>query len=273
MMRNPAKLLVPAAAIVFAGCAGVGHEMPLAEAHLVNSAAVEITSHPMPLQKRVMSAEEAEAMLHRVYNRLLPAAQEVCEQSDEQDTCWWDVDYADKRDFNAYATKENQIVVYHDVMTTVGSDDELAMVLAHEMGHHIADHIDETKTRAATGAILGAIAMAAVAANAGPCYSYSCTQNMSNAVESSAYLGAAIGNISFSVKQEKEADYLSAYILHNAGYSLMESRGVLVKMGAMSQRMKTGLFDTHPAGPDRLATYDAVIESVAWDEDGMPNAK
>ena len=85
--------------------------------------------------------------------------------------------------------------------------------------------------------------------------------------------GAAIGALTYSVAQEKEADFLSAYILNRAGYDLLESRSILVKMGAMSDDKETSLMDTHPAGPDRLATYDRVITEVIVDADGFPNKK
>ena len=181
-MKNILTASVMVLVIPLSACSGVQHMMPVADSSHKAIALTEIQQYQLPIQKTVMSDKEAEVMLHAVYEKLLPAAKEICEFVDEHPTCWWDVDYSNERTFNAYANKENHVVVYHDVMTHVSSEDELAMVLAHEMGHHIAEHLDETKARAATGAVLGALAMAALSYNAGPCYSYSCTQNVSNAI-------------------------------------------------------------------------------------------
>ncbi len=76
--------------------------------------------------------------------------------------------------------------------------------------------------------------------------------------------GAGIGRVSFSKEQEREADYIAAVILHRAGYDLRKARGFLVTMARASGRRETGMLDTHPAGPERLAAYDrAAAEVVA----------
>ena len=39
----------------------------------------------------------------------------------------------------------------------------------------------------------------------------------------------------------------------------------------MAGKKKTGFFATHPAGPERLATFENVIDLVYLDDDGMPD--
>ncbi|WOJ93692.1 M48 family metalloprotease [Congregibacter variabilis] len=255
------------------GCGSMQNKPPeLAKADIERTAR-EIRSYPLPIKKRVLSEPHAEGSLYRVNQKIRDAATSVCRHVDENSVCWWDVDYDSERELNAYATDENRIVVFHDVMAYSASDSEIAMVLAHEMGHHIADHISESQGRAMVGALLGAVAMAAVQANAGPCYSYACQQNSQNAISNMAEAGALIGDRAYSVRQEKEADLISAYILQLAGYDLFASRQMLLKMGAASGREKTGFLATHPAGPERLASYDKVISRVLNDLDGMPGGE
>jgi Zn-dependent protease with chaperone function len=258
---------------LISACSGVQHILPEADQLAFDSARQEIDAYPQSLSGNFIETQEARAKLAQVYEKLRPAARQVCEFVDEQETCWWNVKYSSDPELNAYANKKNQIVVHHGVMKHSSSDSELALVLAHEMGHHIADHIDESKAQTVTGAIIGALAAGALLYSAGPCYSVTCQQSASDAIESSAEVGAAIGRISFSKKQEREADMLAAFILFNAGYDLHESRLMLVKMGAISPNRKTRLFDTHPAGPERLATYDKVIQTVYMDDNFMPNKK
>ncbi|MCP5215512.1 MAG: M48 family metalloprotease [Pseudomonadales bacterium] len=257
--------------VFVAACSGVQYKAPAIDSLAEQKALTEIEAYPMPVPKKIMSSVEAERMLHRVYEKLVSKAREVCWHVKEQKTCWWDVEYSAERDFNAYATDNNRVVVYHDVMTQVSTEDELAFVIAHEIGHHIADHIDETETRTGVGGVLGAIVMGAIAVNAGPCYTYSCQKNATDAVESAAKLGSAIGSITYSVQQEKEADLLAAFIVDRSGYDLVSTRNVLIKLGAMAGKKKTGFFATHPAGPERLATFENVIDLVYLDDDGMPD--
>ncbi len=258
---------------LISACSGIQHLLPEADQLAFDSAVREIDAYPQPVGGNYIETAEAKAKLAQVYEKLRPAARQVCEFVDEQETCWWDVEYSSESEFGAYATKKNQIVVQHGLLEQISSDSELALVVAHEIGHHIADHIDESKARTVTGAIIGALAAGALIYSAGDCYSVTCQQSASDAIESSAAVGAAIGRISFSKKQEREADMLAAFILFNAGYDLNESRLMLVKMGAMSSQRKTRLLDTHPAGPERLATYDKVIEVVFMDDNFMPNKK
>ena len=274
-MKNLNRLFIGTLISLTAACGGMQTQLPEVAAADEAKAFAEIQEQSKHMPKNVMSAVDAEEMLHRVYARLLPSAREICAHLAEQDTCHWDVDYSDERAFNAYATKENQIVVFHDVMTTVSSEDELAMVLAHEMGHHIGNHIEETEERAMVGSVLMGALMVVAASQAGPCYSncYQRGQDMGRATANMMSAGAAIGARTFSVKQEKESDVLSVYILHRAGYDVMEARGAIVKLGVMDGKSKTGFFATHPAGPERLASFDAASEVIFFDEDGLPDTK
>jgi predicted Zn-dependent protease len=74
--------------------------------------------------------------------------------------------------------------------------------------------------------------------------------------------GGAVGRISFSKEQEREADYIAAAVLHRAGYDLRKARGFLVTMARASNRRESGMLDTHPAGPERLAAYDRAVAEV-----------
>ena len=264
------KLLILFVFAALVGCSGVQHVMPDIDSAAQSQALLEIKKHHSPPPLNQIEPENAESKLQGIYQKLRPAAVEVCAYAEEQEVCDWDVRYEEDDRINAYADGE-KIVVFHGVISLAGSDDEIAFVLAHEIAHHIAEHIEESQQQRAAGAIIGAIAMAAIAVNSGGCYSYSCQQNVSNAVESSAHLGALVADRAFNISQEKEADYLSAYILYRAGYDLFEARNLVLKMGVLSGKERTGLLETHPAGPERLATFDKVIETIYFDDDVLPD--
>ena len=76
-----------------------------------------------------------------------------------------------------------------------------------------------------------------------------------------------------SKEQEREADYLSAVILYRSGVDLDKARGFLVKLAKASGRTETGLLDTHPAGPERIAAWDLAVQEVRASNGGLPQRK
>jgi len=56
-------------------------------------------------------------------------------------------------------------------------------------------------------------------------------------------------------EQEREANYLAAVILYRSNADLDKARAFLVTMARASGRKETGMLDTHPAGPERLAAW------------------
>ncbi len=73
---------------------------------------------------------------------------------------------------------------------------------------------------------------------------------------------AGIGRIGFSKEQEREADHIAAVTLHRAGCDLQKARGFLVTMARSSNRRETGLLDTYPASPERLAAHDRAAAEI-----------
>jgi PDZ domain/Peptidase family M48 len=63
---------------------------------------------------------------------------------------------ADKSEVNA-STDGNVIQVYRGMMDFVRSDDELALVLGHEMAHDVGGHLAAKRKNATVGAVVGAV--------------------------------------------------------------------------------------------------------------------
>jgi predicted Zn-dependent protease len=82
--------------------------------------------------------------------------------------------------------------------------------------------------------------------------------------------GALIGAISYSKEQEREADYLAALILYRSGVDPDKARGMLVTMARLSRQTTTGLLDTHPAGPERIAGWDRVVSEIRASKGALP---
>ena len=61
-------------------------------------------------------------------------------------------------------------------------------------------------------------------------------------------------------------------MLNLAGYDLDRARFALVKIGVLTGKEETSVSDTHPAGPERLASYDGLVPIVLNDQDGFPGS-
>ena len=249
-------------------CSGVEHRMPEVSAANEKAALAEIESHSLSPAR--MSSDAAQNMLFDVYTRLKPSAYDVCTHVDENRHCAWQVRYVVTDQVNAYAAPGNVIMVSHGMIESMETENELAFVVGHEISHQIADHLSETRSQMAAGSIIGATAMAAATRGTAPCTTYACQQGMTEAARGSVGLGGQIGGLVYSKKQEAEADYLSVYMLELAGFDLEQARLALVKIGVLTNKEKTSITDTHPAGPERLANYDEVVRIVQNDPDGFP---
>jgi len=253
-------------------CSGIQHEMPDADFASERQALAEIEAYRVP-ESETMLEGAAAALLFDVYARVKPAATEVCRHVDEVRYCSWQLQFIDSSAFEAYAMPGNVVYVSQGVIARMDSEDELAFVLAHELSHHIADHLGESKKQRMGGSALAALAVGAMSAGTGGCYTYACQQGLQNIAANAMQAGAAMGDLTFNKAQEKEADFLAAHILSLAGYDLALSRPALVKIGAMVDDRETSFTDTHPAGPERLANYDEFIEVVRNDVDGYPGSE
>jgi len=234
------------------GCATPKHQLPEIQDNRVYAAAAEIASAPEPTARDVSDAE-AVARISALYNRLKPAAIAVCRYVGEHH-CQWELTYSPEEEINAYAADEATVVIYKGIVQYARSDAEIAMVIAHEMAHHIANHIRESQNSQVVGAIIGGVAMTLLLGDAA---AYS-GQIISDGMQ----IGAAAGALTFSRKQEMEADYLSAYIIARAGFDLDAGRGILVKLGRLGERTTSTVLDTHPAGPERLAAWDLATAEI-----------
>ena len=251
-------------------CSGIQNTVPAVNESDTRSALVEIESFTPSDAADPLSHAEAQQRLFDAYRNIKPAAVEVCRHTGESRVCAWDVSYSDLGEYNAFATTGYKVVVFHGIISETDNESELAYVLAHELAHHIADHINESRSRANTGMMITGLGVAALTHGSSGCATYTCLSALQNAAQASMQVGGNIGVLMFSVEQEKEADYLAAYILARSGYDLAPSRTMLLKFGAKSDQTETGFLNSHPAGPERLASYDKSIAEIQNDPDGLP---
>jgi predicted Zn-dependent protease len=259
-----------ASTVLLAGCAGADFKLPQFTTVEVDRAALVIEGSTAGLPSNGRSDAENRVLVSRIANRLGQSLGPLCRQS-EIDLCWFDIVYETDDEVNAYAEGSNRIHILRGLLRYLDSEDEVAAVVAHEIGHHLSDHIAEKQMNAGIGAVLGAVLVGAAMAATGYDPAYDNTGSGQQAMRQSMQLGAALGAISYSKSQEREADLFAAYILARAGYDLDRAGKVWVVLAKMSDRTHASLFDTHPAGPERVVAWNKAVAEVRGSEDLLPD--
>lgn len=166
-----------------------------------------------------------------------------------RETCKYPVALDDSSAVNAYADGK-KIVITQGMMRFVESDQELALVIAHELAHNIMAHIDAKMTNYALGSILDILA-AAYGVN---------TQG-------------AFGNLSaqaYSQEFESEADYVGLYLMARAGIEINNAANFWRRMAAEHPASIKGNHSaSHPATPARFVGIENTAEEIRAKNEAM----
>ncbi|TAH33114.1 MAG: PDZ domain-containing protein [Alphaproteobacteria bacterium] len=143
---------------------------------------------------------------------------------------------------NAFADGKG-IVFTKGMMRFANEDDELAVVMGHELGHNLNHHIDSKKTNAAGGLLLDILA-AAGGVN---------TQGMFSGLAASAY----------SQDFEREADYVGLYLTARGGYDIEDAPNFWRRMAIESPAsIKDSHTSSHPATPERFLALESTVKEI-----------
>ena len=257
-----------AAVSLLGACSGAVHQLPLVDQKNLNLASEEVQKAGGAPLRRTVSDQEALTTLKEAVARIRPAALQVCQEM-SVGTCEWTFTAMRDRSLNASAGANGAITVNRGVVEYAATEEEIMVVIAHEIGHQAANHIAAGQKNQIVGALVGGLVFGILGAAASS-NSRNSGAITGQAVQSGSQLGAAIGRISFSKEQEREADYIAALILYRAGVDLDKARGILVTMARASGRKETGMLDTHPAGPERLAAWDKAVAEIRASNGALP---
>lgn len=145
---------------------------------------------------------------------------------------------------NAYADGQ-KIYVTRGMMEFAHSDEELALVVGHELAHNAMGHLDSKKANAA-GGLLADIALAVLTRG--------------------AYNQASISNAAgqaFSQEFESEADYVGLYMMAHTIYSIQDAPRFWRRMAAASpSNIKGSMSASHPSTPYRMLALEAAVKEI-----------
>jgi len=156
-------------------------------------------------------------------------------------------------DPNAFALPGGYVFVNTGLIQIAEEEDEFAGALAHEIAHVAARHSTrrETKSELANIAtiplsvLLGGWSGAAVRVGAG--------------------VAVPMTFLSFTRKDEAEADYLGLQYMYAAGYDPTGQITILEKLGALNRQKPSGmarLVSTHPMDTERIQNAQKEIQKI-----------
>ncbi|HRK97356.1 MAG TPA: M48 family metalloprotease [Alphaproteobacteria bacterium] len=215
----------------------------------------QFTGLMSPSQEKALGAEQHQEVIKEfggVYNHPgLQAYVNDIGQRIAKNTERGDVAYRftllDSPVVNAFALPGGYIYVTRGILSLANDEDELASVLAHEVGHITARHQSE---RYSTGVLtaLGASIIASVAGTPG--------------VSQALNVGTNLYMSSYSRDQESQADQLGIRYLSRAGYdpfamsrflNQLDRHDRVSKKSDGSQDRANSFFSTHPVTAERVA--------------------
>jgi hypothetical protein len=174
-----------------------------------------------------------------------------------RDLCGYPIAVVESDEANAYADGHS-IVLNRRILTLVENDDELALVIGHELAHNALGHIDAREKNQAMGMLAGALVDIAVAAAGGGVGS------------DFMRLGGQIGAGAYSKEFEAEADYVGMYFIARAGYRLDNVENIWRRF-ALEYPSGINFGGDHPATPERYVAIAAARDEIrALQSAGLP---
>jgi Zn-dependent protease with chaperone function len=163
--------------------------------------------------------------------------------------CAIPIRYKTDPDPNA-GTNGKRIVVRSGILRIARTDDELAVVVGHELAHANLGHYNKQVWNAVLGEIGGAIVDGAFALG-----------TIQTRGTFSRYF-RKIGALAFSVEFEREADYVGAYYAARAGYDVAAAAEIWRALSLESpQSIRVAV--THPITPARFVQMQKVAAEIA----------
>lgn len=184
--------------------------------------------------------------LRAIAQRLIP----YTAQWNERANAWrWEVNLINSKQINAFCMPGGKIAFYTGIIDQLRlNDDEIAMVMGHEMAHALREHSREQLAKSqATG--LG-LSLGAQLLGLG---------DLGNAA---ARVGTQLLSLKFSRNDESEADLVGLELAARAGFNPQAAVTLWQKMGQATGSNGVSFLSTHPTGPNRIRQLESNVPLV-----------
>jgi len=253
-----------ATCLALQGCGGTSFMLPPVSDKEALLAARELDADPS-LPQFPRSRVYYRDAIHRIEAQLARNVGQICTRA-ETEECRFIFHYVADDEVNAFTDEDGHIYLHRGLLDYLESDEEIAAVMAHEMGHQIANHVEESENSIIIGALIGGLLMGGVAIAGG-----STQENADQMTAQGMGLGAQIGMLSFSKEQEREADLLAVYVLARAGIDLKRAGGTYDVLAKLDDKPLASWKNTHPSGAERIVAWRKAVAEVEASSDKLPS--
>ena len=194
--------------------------------------------------------------LQRIQQDLLPHSYKFNDRAKD----WkWEVNVIDAKTINAFCMPGGKIAFFTGIIKQLNlSDDEVAMVMGHEIAHALREHARERMAKSTIvnygSQIIGGLLFG----------------------QTGQYLGQQAGgllSLKFSRDDETEADLVGMELAARAGYDPRSGVTLWEKMSQASKGAPPAWFSTHPSSASRIKKIEASLPDVLPLYEAAKNSK
>ncbi len=165
--------------------------------------------------------------------------------------CNYPIIFTQDKIVNAYADGKS-IIMTQGMVDYAKDDNEIALVIAHELAHNDRGHLDAKKKNTlimgSIGFILDLMTIYYSGGTAG-----GDAQNTE--------MWSKIGSEAYSVEFEKDADYGGVYYAYRAGYDISNVKNFWERIGSENPK-QIAISSTHPATAERYLQIEKTVEEI-----------
>lgn len=183
--------------------------------------------------------------LRRIAQRIIPFVGRFNRDASQ----WqWEVNLIGSRQLNAFCMPGGKIAFYSGLVDGLKlTDDEIAIVMGHEVAHALREHARERLAKSSLTRI-GAAVLGSVVGDG----------RYADAFQ----MGGNMLSLKFSRDDETEADVVGLDLAARAGFDPRAGITLWEKMGAASKGAPPQWLSTHPSGPNRIREIERHLPEV-----------
>jgi predicted Zn-dependent protease len=164
-------------------------------------------------------------------------------QADLVSNYQWEFKLVNSPEVNAWCMPGGKIVVYTGLMALTATDDELAVVIGHEIAHAVLKHGNERMSQQLLVQYGGAALSTLLSSKPEE------TQQLFNMAFG---VGSTLGTLAYSRKHESEADEAGLYYMAYANYDPNAAVTFWEKMAQQGSSGNIEILSTHPSDDTRI---------------------
>ena len=210
----------------------------VSEKKLAAASAAEFTN--VKIEKAISTDPNHDARVQKIGERIAKVAKDDIPNAD------WEFVVFEDNQINAFAMPGGKVAVYSGLLKIAETDDELAMVIGHEIAHVAARHSNErfSQQRMKSG-LLNVLSLALSIVGVGSLQN----QVLVTVVGAGADLGLMLP---YSRKHESEADEIGLLYAAEAGYNPYAAITFWERVQSEDEETPPGFLSTHPSSDTRI---------------------